>query len=72
MSAIGYVTKQADGNYKGSLRTLTIKAGIEIVANNKKYPLESPVSLLNFRVFTDDRVEIGAGWHRTGRDFCKN
>jgi hypothetical protein len=40
MGAIGQVTKQIDGSYKGNLRTISIKAGIEIVPNAGKDPLE--------------------------------
>ena len=31
MPAIGYVTRQEDGSFKGQLRTLSIRADIEIV-----------------------------------------
>ena len=33
MPAIGYVTRQEDGSFKGQLRTLTIRADIEIMKN---------------------------------------
>ena len=35
MSAIGYVTRDGEG-YKGQLRTLSIRAPIEIVPNRRK------------------------------------
>ena len=38
MPAIGYVTKQANGGYKGQLKTLGIRAEIEIVPNTSKDP----------------------------------
>lgn len=61
MSAIGYVTKQSSGGYKGQLKTLTIRAEIDIVPNAAKSAEAQP----DFRVLTQG-VEIGAGWTRTG------
>ena len=57
MTAIGYVTKQADGRYKGHLRTVSIKAEIDILPNTQKNSDSQP----DFRVVTEG-VEIGAGW----------
>jgi uncharacterized protein (DUF736 family) len=71
MGAIGQVTKQLDGSYKGSIRTISIKAGIEIVPNAGKDPLDGKDELPDYRVFTDDKVEIGAGWHRVGKNSGK-
>ncbi|HEV2549409.1 MAG TPA: DUF736 family protein [Stellaceae bacterium] len=62
MPAIGYVTKQANGGYKGQLRTLSIRAEIEIVPNTSK---DAASNQPDFRVFTKG-YEIGAGWLRTG------
>lgn len=61
MPAIGYVTKQSSGGYKGQLKTLTIRAEIDIVPNAAKSTEAQP----DFRVLTQG-VEIGAGWTRTG------
>ena len=61
MPAIGYVTKQANGGYKGQLRTLSIRTDIEIVPNSAKSADNQP----DFRVLTKG-YEIGAGWVRTG------
>src|SRR5271168_4446924 len=36
MASIGVVTRLPDGSYKGQLKTLTIRADIEIVANQSK------------------------------------
>ena len=36
LNAVGYVTTQADGRYKGHLRTLSIKAEIDILPNIRK------------------------------------
>jgi uncharacterized protein (DUF736 family) len=61
MPAIGHVTKLENGSYKGQLRTLTIRAEIDIVPNMTKNAENQP----DFRVLTTG-VEIGAGWIRTG------
>jgi uncharacterized protein (DUF736 family) len=61
MTAIGYVTKQADGHYKGTLRTVSIKADIDILPNTQKTSDTQP----DFRVVTEG-IEIGAGWSKTG------
>jgi uncharacterized protein (DUF736 family) len=61
MPAIGHVTKQANGGYKGQLKTLSIRAEIDLVPNASKNADNQP----DFRVLTQG-VEIGAGWIRTG------
>jgi uncharacterized protein (DUF736 family) len=61
MPAIGYVTKQATGGYKGQLKTLTVRADIDLVPNTTKSADNQP----DFRVLAQG-VEIGAGWVRTG------
>lgn len=61
MPAIGYVTKQSTGSYKGQLKTLSIRADIEIVPNAAKSADNQP----DFRVVSRGQ-EIGAGWWRTG------
>ncbi|MEL7546097.1 MAG: DUF736 domain-containing protein [Pseudomonadota bacterium] len=64
MSAIGYVTRNTEkGSFKGTLKTLTISTGIEILPNPEKTENKQP----DFRVFTDERTEIGAGWNRVGK-----
>lgn len=60
MSAIGYVTRDGEG-FKGQLRTLSIRAPIEIVPNRRKASDTHP----DFRV-TSEGVEVGAGWRRVG------
>lgn len=68
MPAIGYVTKNDDGSFKGQLKTLSISAEIAIVANRSKSSDVQP----DYRVLSDG-VEIGAGWNRrsesSGRDY---
>ena len=56
MPAIGYVTRQEDGSFKGQLRTLSIRADIEIVPNRTKNTESQP----DFRIVTNS-VEVGAG-----------
>lgn len=68
MPAIGYVTKNDDGSFKGQLKTLSISAEIAIVSNRSKSSDTQP----DYRVLSDG-VEIGAGWNRrsesSGRDY---
>jgi|GEM_PF-2362535 len=68
MPAIGYVTRQSDDSYKGQLKTLTIRATIEIIPNRRKSSDTQP----DYRVLADG-VELGAGWVRigemSGRDY---
>ena len=61
MSAIGYATKLETGGFKGQLRTLSIRADIDIVPNTMKNTDDQP----DFRVLHRN-VEIGAGWVRKG------
>jgi uncharacterized protein (DUF736 family) len=68
MAAIGYVTKNDEGSYRGQLKTLSIRADIAIVANASRSGDTQP----HYRVLSDG-VEIGAGWMRrsetSGRDY---
>jgi uncharacterized protein (DUF736 family) len=68
MPAIGYVTKQSNGGYKGQLKTLSIRADIDLVPNTTKTADNQP----DFRVLTRG-YEIGAGWIRksetSGKDY---
>ncbi|TPG15797.1 DUF736 domain-containing protein [Sphingomonas koreensis] len=68
MPAIGYVTRDEKGTFKGHLKTLSIRAEISIVANARKANDVQP----DYRVFSGD-VEIGAGWNRrsesSGKDY---
>lgn len=58
MSAIGYVTRSGNG-FKGQLKTLSIRAEIEIVPNTRKANDRQP----DYRV-TANGVEVGAAWNR--------
>ena len=68
MPAIGYVTKDENGAFKGQLKTLSIRAEIAITPNARKATDTQP----DYRVLSGD-VEIGAGWKRrseaSGRDY---
>lgn len=68
MPAIGYITQNDNGSFRGQLRTLSIRAEITITANVGKANDVQP----DFRVYSGD-VEIGAGWMRrsqsSGKDY---
>lgn len=59
MPAIGYVTRNENGTFKGQLKTLSIRAEVTIAANARKANDVQP----DYRVYSGD-VEIGAGWLR--------
>ncbi len=61
--ALGYVTKTDKGGFEGTLATMSLKKRIEIVPNGSKESDAQP----DFRVFTEDCVEIGGGWNRVGK-----
>jgi uncharacterized protein (DUF736 family) len=61
MTAIGYVNKQDDGRYTGSIRTISISAQVEILPNVNKSADAQP----DYRVMTQG-IEIGAGWTKKG------
>ncbi|MBY8823208.1 DUF736 domain-containing protein [Sphingomonas colocasiae] len=60
MPAIGYVTRTETG-FKGQLKTISVRADIEIVENRSKANDTQP----DYRVFCGS-TEVGAGWIRTG------
>jgi uncharacterized protein (DUF736 family) len=62
MPAIGYVTRQADGSFKGRLATPSVRASIDISPNGAKTSDDQP----DYRVRIQG-VEIGAGWIRRGK-----
>ena len=67
MTAIGYVRKENDGRYTGQLKTISIKADIDIVPNDNKTTDTQP----DFRVLTQG-TEIGAGWTKKGETSGKD
>lgn len=68
MPAIGHVSRTDNGGFKGQLKTLTIRAEIDIVPNASKSSDSQP----DFRVLSEG-IEVGAGWNRrsetSGRDY---
>jgi uncharacterized protein (DUF736 family) len=67
MPAIGYVARNANGGFSGNLKTLSIRANVEIVPNRSKSTETQP----DYRVLSDG-VEIGAGWNKTGETSGKD
>lgn len=61
------LSKQRSGGFSGNLKTLSIRAAIEIVPNRSKTSDTQP----DFRVLSEG-VEIGAGWQRTGETSGKD
>lgn len=68
MPAIGQVTRTSNGGFKGQIKTLTIRADVDIVPNELKANDSQP----DFRVLSEG-AEVGAGWNRhseiSGRDY---
>ncbi|TRO91260.1 DUF736 family protein [Glycocaulis profundi] len=69
MAAIGYVTRDRDTDtYRGTFRTLSLRADIEIVPNRAKAHDSQP----DYRVYSGP-VELGGGWikrgEQSGRDY---
>lgn len=62
MATIGSVTKREDGRYEGELKTLSVRAEIQIVPAGDKSSATQP----DYRVLSQG-IEIGAGWIRTGQ-----
>ena len=61
MAAIGFVNGTIEQGFVGQLKTLSIRAAIEIRTNRSKSGDVQP----DYRVYSEG-VEIGAGWVRTG------
>ena len=61
--ALGYVTKTEVGGYEGTLAMMSLKKRIRILPNRTKETDAQP----DYRVYTEDRVEIGGGWNRVGK-----
>ena len=59
MAAIGIVTGTMESGFSGQLRTLSIRAAIEIRCNRGKSADVQP----DYRIYSDG-AEIGAGWIR--------
>ena len=63
MASIGTVRKQENGGYKGQLRTLSVRAEIDLVPVQGKTADNQP----DFRVVTQG-VEVGAGWKKVSQN----
>ncbi len=61
--ALGYVTKTENGTFEGTLSMMSLKKRISIKPNEAKESDGQP----DFRIFTEDRIEIGGGWNRSGK-----
>ena len=61
MAAIGFVNGTIEKGFVGQLKTLSIRAAIEIRTNRSKSGDVQP----DYRVYSEG-VEIGAGWVRIG------
>ena len=59
MPAIGRVTRQADGTFRGQLATLSIRQTIQFVKNRKANDSQP-----DFVIMAND-IEVGAAWWRT-------
>jgi uncharacterized protein (DUF736 family) len=66
MAAIGFVSGTLSEGYKGQLKTLSIRAEIDVRPNRSKSHEAQP----DYRVFSDN-VEIGAGWVKVGEQSGK-
>ena len=62
MAAIGFVNGTIETGFVGQLKTLSIRAAIEIRTNRSKSGDVQP----DYRVWSEG-VEIGAGWIRVGQ-----
>ncbi len=59
---IGTIRKTEDGSYRGNLKTLTVRAEIDIV------PVDNPgPNGPHFRIFAGTGFEAGAVWRKTSR-----
>ncbi|TWB41205.1 DUF736 domain-containing protein [Nitrospirillum pindoramense] len=63
MATIGTFTKDENGNYTGSVRTLSVNAKARITAEADKAKDNAP----DFRVYVGS-AEIGAAWKKTAQD----
>jgi uncharacterized protein (DUF736 family) len=61
MAAIGFVSGSIEEGFVGQLKTLSIRASIEVRTNRSKSGDVQP----DYRVYSEG-VEIGAGWVRIG------
>lgn len=63
MATIGSFTKQADGSYSGSIKTLSLNVKTAQLCANDKTDEKAP----DFRIFSGS-TEFGAAWKKTSRE----
>lgn len=62
MATIGTFTRQADGSYSGSIKTLSLNVKAAQLRPNEKTDEKAP----DYRIFSG-QTEFGAAWVRTSR-----
>jgi len=63
MAIIGTFTRTADGNFSGTLKTLTLTTKLQFTAETNKARDNAP----DYRVFAAG-IEVGAAWKRTAKE----
>lgn len=63
MATIGAFNQQANGNYSGSIKTLTLNVKSAQLRANDKTDDKAP----DYRIFSG-QTEFGAAWKRTSRE----
>ena len=63
MATIGSFTKQADGSYNGSIKTLSLNVKAAQLRANDKTDEKAP----DYRIFSGS-TEFGAAWKKTSRE----
>lgn len=65
MATIATLTKKSDGNFEGTLATLTVSAPIALILNARKAKENEP----DYRIISrKNGFELGAGWNRISRN----
>ena len=59
---LGTFSKQDNGTFTGTLRTLNVSAAISIVPVNKHSDIAP-----DYRVYAGQRYEVGAGWSQVAK-----
>jgi len=63
MATIGTFSRQADGSYSGSIKTLSLNVKAAQLRPNEKTDEKAP----DYRIFSG-QTEFGAAWVRTSRE----
>ena len=65
MATIATLTKKSDGNFEGTLATLSVSAPIALIPNARKAKENEP----DYRIISrKNGFELGAGWNRISRN----